>query len=45
MKKECKNNECELNCYSEEYISDDEIRVDFKCSICNTKFSGVIKRE
>jgi len=45
MKKECENNECELYCSDEDYISDDEIRVTFKCSLCPAKFSGIIKRE
>jgi len=44
MKKECKNNDHEFYCFSEEYITDDKIKVEFKCNLCDTKFSGVIRR-
>jgi hypothetical protein len=43
-KKEVLECEHELNCIYEEYLTDDEIRVEFECSICHVKFSGVVKR-
>ena len=36
--------EHELFCTEEEYITDNEIRISMKCSLCNNKFEGVIKK-
>lgn len=38
---ECENHE--LNCIDESWISDTEVRVTFKCSLCKKKFDGVVK--
>jgi len=35
----------ELFCTDEEYISEDEIRITMECSLCNIKFTGIIKNE
>ena len=40
-KKECEH---ELHCNYEEYLTEEEIRVEFKCDLCGSKFSGVVKR-
>lgn len=42
MEEECEH---ELFCFSEEWINEDEVSVELKCSMCNEIFSGVIKRK
>jgi len=34
----------ELFCQKEEWISNNEVRVEMKCDLCNSKFEGVIKK-
>jgi len=36
--------EHELYCIEENNISEEEVRVVFKCSLCDAEYSGVIKR-
>ena len=36
--------EHELFCDNEEYITDDEVKITMRCSLCNNKFKGVIKK-
>jgi hypothetical protein len=43
-KKEVRECQHELNCIYKEYLTDDEIRVEFECSMCQAKFSGIVKR-
>lgn len=36
--------EHEIFCIEEEYISENEINVTMECSLCQTKFTGIIKK-
>ena len=35
----------ELFSTKEEYISDDELKIEMECSLCQKKFKGVLKKE
>ena len=36
--------EHELFCNSKEWITDDEIKITMKCSLCSKNFKGVLKQ-